>query len=229
MSRKILIIDEFEMLSSHDTRNLTHFGLLVNHLKGLNTSTLSGILSEEVGYLVIITENSAISNVSIIVEKLAKSNPATPLILFNNQIDANATVALLHNGASFVYNVQPAADIIIATILSYEKHIQRRGGNVYTFLDLELNPKNQTVSINERNLALTRLEYSILLFLLKHPKQTVKKERLVENLWKETADDKSSYDFLYAHIKNLRKKLHNAGGMTDIKSVYGMGYKLVER
>jgi DNA-binding response OmpR family regulator len=51
---------------------------------------------------------------------------------------------------------------------------------------------------------------------------------MAEHLFGEQADDFSSFDFIYSHIKNLKKKLKDNGAEVMIETVYGLGYKLIE-
>jgi len=54
----------------------------------------------------------------------------------------------------------------------------------------------------------------------------ISKNAIAEHLWGDDMDIASNYDFIYAHIKNLRKKIIAAGGEDRIRSVYGVGYKM---
>jgi DNA-binding response OmpR family regulator len=91
------------------------------------------------------------------------------------------------------------------------------------------------LDISERSLkstageeiALTRKEYDLLLYFISNKNRVVTKEAIVEHLWGDEIDMADSYDFVYSHIKNLRKKLIQAGCPDYIKAVYGMGYKFV--
>jgi DNA-binding winged helix-turn-helix (wHTH) protein len=56
----------------------------------------------------------------------------------------------------------------------------------------------------------------------------VNKNTLAESVWGDYIDQADNFDFIYAQIKNLRKKLKEAGAALEIKSVYGFGYKLIE-
>ncbi|MEO8210614.1 MAG: helix-turn-helix domain-containing protein, partial [bacterium] len=51
------------------------------------------------------------------------------------------------------------------------------------------------------------------------------KESIAEHLWGDDADMIDSFDFIYSHIKNLRKKIIDENGETFIQSIYGIGYK----
>lgn len=79
----------------------------------------------------------------------------------------------------------------------------------------------------DKIIPLTRKEYDLLLYFISNKNRVVTKEAIVEHLWGDGIDMADSYDFVYSHIKNLRKKLVQAGCPDYIKAVYGMGYKFV--
>ncbi len=56
----------------------------------------------------------------------------------------------------------------------------------------------------------------------------VPKQTLAEGVWGDDIDMADSFDFVYAQMKNLRKKLKAAGANIEIQTVYGVGYKLIE-
>lgn len=72
---------------------------------------------------------------------------------------------------------------------------------------------------------LTRKEYDILLYLIRHKNRVVTKDSIAEYLWGDYMDNAVSFDFIYAHVKNLRKKLasHDCGDY--LRTIYGVGYK----
>jgi len=87
---------------------------------------------------------------------------------------------------------------------------------------------SKSVTIKNVPVILTRTEYKLLLFLIGNKNKVVSKSALAEHLSGDMADMLDNHDFVYAHIKNLKAKLVEAGGMTCIKNVYGTGYKWTE-
>jgi len=73
---------------------------------------------------------------------------------------------------------------------------------------------------------LTKKEYDILLFLARNKNKVLTKDSIAEHLWGNYMDEVVSYDFIYAHVKNLRKKLAKNRCSDMLKTVYGIGYKL---
>ena len=103
------------------------------------------------------------------------------------------------------------------------------GNNVLVFDNLQLNLMDKTVSVNERSMDLTRKEYELLLYFISNKNKVINKAAIAEHLWGDNMDMADSYDFIYTHIKNLRRKLLQAGAKDYLRSVYGLGYKFSEK
>ena len=82
------------------------------------------------------------------------------------------------------------------------------------------------VEVEGRELALLKKEFDILLYFMQRPNHLVDKAVLAEAVWGDHADDADNFHFVYAQMKNLRRKLAEAGATVELKSVYGFGYKL---
>ncbi len=102
------------------------------------------------------------------------------------------------------------------------------GHNEITFNEIRVNPTDNQAYINGNLLILTRKEYDLLLFLVTNRNRIITKESIIEHLWGDEVILTDSFDFVYTHVKNLRKKIVRAGGKNYIKSIYGFGYKFTE-
>jgi len=101
------------------------------------------------------------------------------------------------------------------------------GRNQIKVGELILDLQDKSLKFKEDSISLTRKEYELLLYLLSNKNRVVTKEAIAEHLWGDNIDMADTYDFIYSHIKNLRKKMMNAGSPDYIKAVYGMGYKFM--
>jgi DNA-binding response OmpR family regulator len=97
------------------------------------------------------------------------------------------------------------------------------GNNKIEFQNICVDTLTKTVSVQNEPVELTRKEYELLLYFISNKKRLISKEAIAEHLWGNEMG--GNFDFIYTHIKNLRKKLIDAGATDHIKSVYGMGYK----
>ncbi|OON66240.1 response regulator transcription factor [Hymenobacter sp. CRA2] len=103
---------------------------------------------------------------------------------------------------------------------------QFQGQPHLSFRDLTVFPDQALVLVKEQPVTLTRKEYDLLLFFLANPSRVLTKEAIAEHIWGDAADMADSFDFIYTHLKNLRKKLQELGADNYIRTIYGLGYKL---
>ena len=92
--------------------------------------------------------------------------------------------------------------------------------------NLVLSPDNHTVSVDGREIVLNRKEFDLLYYFMSNSGRLIGKTALAEFVWGDNIDQSDSLDFIYSQVKNLRKKLKDAGAQPEIKAVYGFGYKM---
>jgi DNA-binding response OmpR family regulator len=102
------------------------------------------------------------------------------------------------------------------------------GNNVLKFNEIGIDLAAKTVSVNGQNIKFTRKEYSLLLYFIANRGKVVSKNAIAEHLWGDSIDIADNFDFIYSHIKNIRKKLEEGGARDYIQAAYGMGYKFIE-
>ncbi|MGN6533684.1 MAG: response regulator transcription factor [Ginsengibacter sp.] len=100
------------------------------------------------------------------------------------------------------------------------------GNSILQFGCISIDTQQKTVTVENNPIELTKKEYDLLIYFVSNKKRIISKEAIAEHLWGN--DMAGNFDFIYTHIKNLRKKLMDAGDADFIKSVYGMGYKFTD-
>ena len=113
-----------------------------------------------------------------------------------------------------------------ARIKSVIRRNNHGGEKLITLDNIEVNPATFEVKVNQQPIDLSRKEYDILFYFINRPNRLINKQTLAESVWGDHIDQVDNFDFIYAQIKNLRKKLKEAGANPEIKAVYGIGYKL---
>ena len=116
---------------------------------------------------------------------------------------------------------------LTARIKSVLRRKHRDGEHSIVLGNVRLLPDSFQVWIDNRLLELSRKEYDILHYFMNRPGRLINKNTLAESVWGDHIDQVDNFDFIYAQIKNLRKKLKEYSAGIEIKSVYGFGYKLV--
>ena len=115
-----------------------------------------------------------------------------------------------------------------ARIRSVLRRHQRGGEPTLEAGNVRVYPDSRRVEVAGRPVELLRKEYDILCYFMSRPGHTVDKATLAEAVWGDHIDQVDNFDFVYAQMKNLRRKLAEAGADTEIRAVYGFGYKLVQ-
>ncbi len=109
------------------------------------------------------------------------------------------------------------------------KAIYRRkflqGNEILTCNEIHINTSKMETVVYEQPLDLTRKEYALLLYLIINKDRVLTRQSIAEHLWGDYVDNLLNFDFVYQHVKNLRKKIIQAGGTDYIETVYGLGYK----
>jgi DNA-binding response OmpR family regulator len=102
------------------------------------------------------------------------------------------------------------------------------GLNELSFNEIRINTSDNQAYVKNELLNLTRKEYDLLLFFVTNSNRIITKESIVEHLWGDEVILTDSFDFVYTHVKNLRKKIIAAGSKNYIKCIYGFGYKFLD-
>ncbi len=114
-----------------------------------------------------------------------------------------------------------------ARLKSLFRRSQREGEHKIQVGNIEVYPDQFRVVIGGKQVDLNRKEYDILYYFMSRPGRLVNKNTLAESVWGDHIDQVDNFDFIYAQIKNLRKRLKDAGATPELKAVYGFGYKFV--
>lgn len=99
------------------------------------------------------------------------------------------------------------------------------GNSVLRINEITIDTQARSVCVDQKQVGLTPKEFNLLLYFVSNKGKVISKNAIAEHLWGDDMDMVDNFDFLYTHIKNLRKKLMDAGSRDYIQSVYAMGYK----
>ena len=116
---------------------------------------------------------------------------------------------------------------LLARIKAVHRRNQLEGTDILSLGNFEINTSTRIVSVNGKPLNLTPKEYDLLLYFASNKNRVLSKQTIAEHLWGDYVDHLENLDFVYQHIKNIRKKMKEAGASDYIKSVYSVGYKFV--
>lgn len=221
---KILITEDNIDLLKAITENLESDNFLCETSNCLSTS-LEKIDLYEYDVLVIDINLPDGSGLDLI-RRIKNKNPNTGVIIISARDSIDNRIEGLELGADD-YIIKPFNILELeARIKSLLRRKYFAGNNMVTIKNISIDTMAREVFVNNTKIDLTKSEYDILLFLFANTNKVISKESLAEHIWGDNMDLIDSFDFIYSHIKNLRKKIISAGAEDPIKVVYGIGYKL---
>lgn len=161
-----------------------------------------------------------------IIEEMSSKDNQTAIVIVSARNSLDDRLAGLNFGADD-YITKP---FYMPELVARIKSVVRRRGfqekNEILFNEIKLVPDEMLMYIKDKPVSLTKKEHELLMYLINNQNKVLTKESIAEHLWGDHADMADSFDFIYSHIKNLRKKITDNGGNDYLKSIYGVGYKL---
>ena len=99
------------------------------------------------------------------------------------------------------------------------------GNNLVIFNEISLNTDTLEATINNSLLDITKKEFDLLLYFVVNKNRVLSRQAIASHLWGDYTDNLANFDFIYQHVKNIRKKIDALHGVDYIETVYGLGYK----
>lgn len=161
-----------------------------------------------------------------LIRKMKSTNTQTGVIVVSARDSLDNKVEGLELGADDYMTKPFDMAELVARIKSLIRRRNFGGNSLVTFGDISIKTDSREVFVNNNPVDLTKSEYDILLFFISNPNRVITKESIAEHIWGDNMDLADSFDFIYSHIKNLRKKITSNKTADPIKAVYGIGYKL---
>lgn len=112
-----------------------------------------------------------------------------------------------------------------ARVKSLLRRRRFQGTNDIQFNEIRMVPDQMDTFVSGQPVTLTKKEFDLLMYFIANREKILTKESIVSHLWAEYPTSGDSYDFVYTHVSNLRKKLLDLGSKDYVKTVYGVGYK----
>lgn len=156
---------------------------------------------------------------------LKKNNKSAGILIVSARNSLEDKISGLNLGADD-YMVKPFhLSELQARVIAIVRRRSFDGNNLIQFNEINVDTMAKKATVNNVALTLTRKEYDLLLYFLSNKGKVITKNAIAEHLWGDEMDLTDRLDFIYTHIKNLRKKLVDGGSNDYIKSMYGVGYK----
>lgn len=162
-----------------------------------------------------------------LVDEVKGINEQASIIILSAKNSLDDKVNGLNRGADD-YIVKP---FHLSELNARIKAVTRRnnatqGGNKLEFSNIIFHNDDCFVTVENRPVSLTKKEYSVLFYLAENKDRVVSKDVLCAHLWGDRIAKDESFNFLFSHIKNIKKKLKEANAAVTLRTAYGWGYQL---
>lgn len=159
-----------------------------------------------------------------IVKLLKENNSKAGIIIISAKNSSDDKINGLDLGADD-YLAKP---FNLAELNSRIKALIRRrhfdGNKAIIVNEITIITDERIVKVNNEQVVLTAKEYDLLLFFISNKNRVVSKNSIAEHLWGDDSDQMDSHDFIYVHLRNLRKKMTEKGCADYVRTIYGIGY-----
>jgi DNA-binding response OmpR family regulator len=220
---KILIIEDETELAQGMAKYLTNEQYLCEYA-GDYPSAMEKIYAYEYDCILLDLMLPGGNGLSILSE-LKKLNKQEGVIIISAKNSIDDKIKGLKLGADDYLSKPFHQAELAARIESLIRRRQFDSNNIITQNELSIDFHAKAVTVNDIPVSLTKKEYDLLLFFMGNKNRVLSKSALAEHLSGDFADMFDNHDFVYAHVKNLKRKLKESGGGDYIKTIYGTGYK----
>jgi len=163
-----------------------------------------------------------------LVKELKSNLPETGVIIISARNSLDDKVSGLDIGADDYLTKPFHLSELNARLKSILRRRKFKGNREIDFNEIHVVPETLQASVNGKPIILTKKEFDLLIYFISNKDKVLTKEYIVEHLWGDYMDTANSYDFIYTHVSNLRKKLVEGGSRDYVKTVYGVGYKFTD-
>jgi DNA-binding response OmpR family regulator len=157
---------------------------------------------------------------------LRENNKTDGVLIISAKNSTDDKVEGLISGADDYLSKPFHLSELSARVAAIIRRKQFGGSSTIQFNNISIDTRAKVTLVNSLPLELTKKEYDLLLYFVSNKGRVISKNAIAEHLWGDEME--GNLDFIYTHIKNLRKKLQESGDADYIKSVYGMGYKFTD-
>ncbi|MEX2600752.1 MAG: response regulator transcription factor [Balneolaceae bacterium] len=155
--------------------------------------------------------------------KSAHSQTGTIIISAKNSLDDK--ISGLELGADDYMTKPFQLPELQARIKAVIRRYSLGGSKIVEVNEISIDTQTMEVKVHDTPVDLTPKEFDLLLYFTSNKNHVLSKQTIAEHLWGDYVDHLNSLDFVYQHIKNLRKKLLSAGSEDYLENIYGIGYK----
>jgi len=219
MGIRILVVEDDELIAASLVRGLREEGFTVEH--AADGAAAWGMLQAGSWDLVILDWWLPSQDGLSVLRRFRERDHETPVLFLTARDSVSDRVRGLNDGADDYLCKPFAFDELLARVHALLRRREGRPGTILTVGDVRVDLATQKAERAGKPLDLKAKEYSLLVFLLRHPNQVLSRTRIYEHVWDERYDGLSNT--LEVHVFELRRRLEVHGDRL-IHTIRGRGY-----
>jgi DNA-binding response OmpR family regulator len=220
---KVLIIEDERILAEGITNHLLKEGYVCETVHSYATAAEKIHLYE---YDCIVVDINLPDGIGFdLIDALKKAKSTAGIIVISARNSVEDRIKSLDLGSDDYLTKPFHLSELNARIKSIMRRRNFGGVNEIDFEEIKINYNSRQVFVNAKEVVLSKKEYDLLMYFVSNKDIALTKASMAEHLWGDNMDASDSFDILYSHIKNLRKKLTEQGACDYIQTIYGIGYK----
>lgn len=220
---KYLIVEDDRELLRTVLSYFDSFGYVSDYARDFSTG-MEKITQEEYDCIILDINIPGGSGLTLL-EELKKKKRKTGVIILSANSSLEDKIDGLDLGADDYLTKPFELPELNARIKSIVRRKVFDGDHKINCNEIEIDLNGQEVKIHNQILQLTKKEFELLLFLINNKNKVITKQSISKHIWGDYIDQTASFDYIYTHLKNLRKKMLALGAHDYIKTIYGIGYK----
>ncbi len=219
---RALVVDDEQALRETLAENLRTQSFAVDTAED---GTSGSYLARTNTYDIVILDNMLPEKMGAAVcQEIRKTGHTMPILVLS-VLSENWRKADLLNAGADDYMIKPYSfDELMARVRALLRRPTALQKEVLVVDDLELDTKRQIARRDGKGIYLTRKEYALLEYLMRHPSEVLSRGMIMEHVWDITSDPFSNT--IESHILSLRKKIDGTASLKLIYTVPGRGYKI---
>lgn len=221
---KVLIVEDQIHLAENMLDYLTHEKMRCDHAADIHSAheKLKNTSYDIILLDIMLPDGNGLE----LLEQIKSRNISSGVIIISAKNALDDRISGLDLGADDYITKPFHLSELNARIKSIYRRQNIQENQVVEFENIEIDTDKHEVSINGNSVEFTVKEQELLLYFISNKNRVLTKQNIADYLWGDNVDFLDSFDFVYQHIKNIRKKISKAGGPECIKTIYGLGYKL---
>ena len=161
-----------------------------------------------------------------LLQRVKKTYPNAQVIIISAQNSLDYKILGLDSGADdYITKSFPLPELHSRIKAVMRRNQKDQISDILTFNEISIDMQSMECKVNGVILNLTKKELNLLVYFINNKNRVLSRQAIAIHLWGDYTYNLDNVDFIYQHLKNLRRKISEAGGTDYVQTVYGLGYK----